>query len=120
MKWLLLLLLIIAGFLAFKLYPMVAKEKSCFDTAGQAIDSINFSIPANDTSKKDVCAKRSVALMDLDDCISQATASSKLAKYTDSIIEHAVYMLRPLTKSYSTQKNEHNAECSDYPQYQLE
>jgi len=120
MKWLLLLLLIIAGFLAVKLYPIVIKEKTCFDTTSQTIDTINFSVPANDTSKSDVCAKRSVALMDLEDCITQATASSNIARYTGSIIEHAVYVLRPLTKSYSTQKNEHNADCSDYPQFQLE
>ena len=120
MKWVYILVVVFLVFVAVKLYPMVMKEKACFDTAAQTIDTLNFSMVANNVSKKDMCSIRSGYLLNLDDCLTQAKAGNKFAKYTGSLVEDAVYVIRPLTKSYITQRNEHNTECSDYPEFQLE
>jgi len=120
MKWFFLLVVCLLIAAAVYLYPMVNKEKMCFDTTQSKITDIQYNIVARGLSKENFCSQRSTTLLDLDDCIKAATAGSILAKYVNNIIENTVYVLRPLTKSLTTLKNEHNADCSDYKKLQLE
>lgn len=120
MKWIFFLFVLLLAVLAFKLFPMVMQEKACYDVAGTAIENINFTSTSRELSKSDICSQRSMALLTLEDCVQNATNSSTLAKYTNSFIVGAVSLLRPLTVHVATQINQHNADCIDYPQYQLE
>lgn len=120
MKWLFLLVVILLIGAAVYLYPIVNKEKLCFDTTQSKITDIQYDIVARNLSKKDVCSQRSTTLLDLEDCIKAATAGSTLARHVNGIIENTVYLIRPLTKSLTTLKNEHNIDCSDFTKLQLE
>lgn len=122
MKWVYLAIAIFLAVAVIVLYPTVQKEKVCFDNAQSTINDIQYNIVARGFGPEEVCSRRSVALMDLDDCIHAATGSSKLAKYktVNNIIEDAVYFIRPLTKSLTTLKTEHNEDCVNFSTYQLD
>jgi hypothetical protein len=120
MKWLFLLVVGLLIGAAVYLYPMVYKEKTCFDTTQSKLTDIQYYVVVRGLSKEDVCSQRSMMLLDLEDCIKAATAGSTLARHVNSIIENTVYFIRPLTKSLTTLKNEHNTDCSDYERFQLE
>jgi len=116
--FLLIIACIVAG--AIYVFPMVNKEKMCFDATDASYNNIQFAVVSRNLSKEDVCSQRSETLLNLNDCIKAATSGSTLAPHINSIISNTVYLIRPLTKSLTTLKNEHNADCSDYEQYQLE
>ena len=116
--FILLLILIGVGFAIF-LYPMIYKEKICYDNTATAIDAINYSVVSQDVSKETVCSKRGIVLMDLEDCLNTATASSNIALYANSFITRAVYIIRPFTVSLEKLKADHNSDCGDYINYQL-
>jgi hypothetical protein len=99
---------------------MIQKEKVCYDTADSAINTINFNAPMGGLGTQDLCDQKTRVLLDLGDCITAATSSSKIAAYTNAIITGAVAMVRPLQKDLRTLKAEHNQECSAYYKYQLQ
>ena len=120
MRWVILFILVLFIGIVMQMYPMVMKEKGCFDTAQAKITDIQYNIVAKNLSREDVCSQRSLTLLDLGDCITVATSGSTLAPYVNGVIESTVYIIRPLTKSFITQKNEHNLDCRDYKKLQLE
>jgi hypothetical protein len=77
-------------------------------------------VPAKGWGLQEVCGSRQDALVALEECLQLATASSKIAVYTNDIISKAVFFIRPLTVSLSSQKITHNDECSEFIKFQLE
>ena len=120
MKLFFLLIIACIIYAAIYVFPMVNKEKMCFDATEAGYNTIQFNVVSKNLSKEDVCSQRSEMLLDLNDCLKSATSGSTLAPRINNIISNTVYLIRPLTKSLTTLKNEHNADCSDYEQYQLE
>ena len=111
------ILILIAGFIL--LFPMIRKEKACYDTADSAINTINFNASGG-LETEDICDQKTCVLLDLGDCITAATSSSKIAAYSNTIIAGVVGMIRPLSRDFRALKAEHNQECSAYYKYQLQ
>ncbi|OGG11882.1 hypothetical protein A2Z00_00325 [Candidatus Gottesmanbacteria bacterium RBG_13_45_10] len=102
------------------LFPFVMKEKACYEQSQVGLDFIGYSVPARGWDITEVCKRRVVVLGTLEECIHQATRSGGLlTKYTNGVVQGAVYIVRPLTKGFDTLKTEHNQECADYEQYQM-
>lgn len=114
----LIILVLVVGIVVY--YPYVSKEKLCYDTTQKAYDDIGYYEAARGLGTKDVCKRRTDALLDLEDCIKQSTGSSTIAKYSNFAIEGMVSLIRPVAKGLYTLKSEHNAECFEYTTYQLE
>lgn len=119
MKIVLLLLLLVGVGFAILLFPMVMKEKTCYDASNDATTDMNSRVIAQSLSKEDVCSRRSSILVSLETCLQNATASSRLAKHTNGVISQAVMFVHPFTDSVSTQIANHNNDCNDYSDYQL-
>lgn len=119
MKGLLLFIgILVAAFYLF--YPPVSREKLCYEKTQKSYDDIGFKSGSRGWGQKEICENRWDVLSDLQDCVTQATAASQIARYTNSFIEGTVSFIRPFSKEFFTLRAEHNEECSQYPNYQLE
>lgn len=104
----------------FMYYPYVSREKSCYDNVQKSYNDIGYTIASRGLGVEDLCQKRTYALLDLEECVKNATGSGTVAKYSKPVIERMVSFVRPASKNLSTLKSEHNLECSEYSTYQLE
>lgn len=100
--------------------PFVGSEKACYDNSLRSINDIQYQVAARGISKANVCERRVVVLTGLEGCLKKATGSGQLVQYMYPIIEGSLSMVRPMSKSLESLKEEHNLECEDYPDYKTD
>jgi hypothetical protein len=115
--WIILLLLCSALFVLF--YPVVNKERICYETSQKLLDDIATNVLNQRLSRSMECEQSTNALFDLESCIQDATKSGSIAAYTSEPIQRLVSIIRPYNKNLWTLKKEHNLDCTESSTYQL-
>lgn len=100
-------------------FPLVNKERLCYEASKTSLDEITDDIIARGISKFTQCERSADALYTLETCIRDATKSSSVALHANYTIQRIVAIIRMSDNNVWTLKAEHNEECSDYRSSQL-
>lgn len=111
--------LIVIGAIFYFYYPVINKERQCYETSQLLMSQISSNV-LNQRLTKDVqCSQSTETLSDLEICIHDATGSSTLAHYTNDTMQTILAIIRPYGDDLWKQKAQHNLDCPDSETYQL-
>jgi len=115
--WFIVILVCVTVFVIF--FPLVNKERQCYETSQMILDQISANILNQRSSKDTQCSQRADALFDLEACVREATKSSTIATYANDTIQRIVAIVRLSSNNVWTLKAQHNEECAEFSRYQL-
>ena len=115
--WFIVILVCTILFVLF--FPLVNKERLCYEAGKSSLDEITDDIIARGISKFTQCERSADALYTLEVCIRDATKSSAVATHANDMIQRIVATVRLSSTNLWTLKAEHNEECTDFSESQL-
>lgn len=108
-------LLAICAIILYLYYPIINKERQCYQTVDLLTDQLATNVLNNRVASGDQCTQSTQILFDLENCIQEATSSSTLATYTNGTIQTVVDLSRPYSENLWRLKVDHNAACTSEP-----
>lgn len=115
--WFIVILICVAAFILC--FPLVNKERLCYEASQTNLDNINSDVIARGIPKSTQCERSTDALFTLETCIQGATKSSTVALYANDTIQRIVAIVRLSGNNVWTLKAEHNEACAEFSRYQL-
>lgn len=115
--WIIILLVCIILFVLF--FPVVNKERLCYEANKTTLDTITDDVIAKGIPKFTQCERSADALYTLETCIRDATKSSDVASRANNVIQRIVATVRMSGTNLWTLKAEHNDECALFTETQL-
>lgn len=113
------ILILLCIVLFFLFFPLVDRERQCYESSQANLDRISSNILNQRITKDMECSQRMDTLFNLESCMQDATKSSIVAQYANNTIQQLLAIIRPYGKNLWTLKAEHNQSCADYSWYQL-
>lgn len=115
--WFIAILIFVVAFIVY--FPLVNKERLCYEASQTTLDDINSDVIARGIPKSTQCERSTDALYALETCIRDATKSSTVALYANDTIQRIVAIIRPYGNNVWTLKAEHNETCAEFSRYQF-
>jgi len=116
---LLILVLLLSGILFYLFFPLVNKERLCYEASKTNLDAITTDIIVRSIPLSTQCERSADALYTLEACILDATKSSAVATRANDMILRIVASVRMSDNNLWTLKADHNEKCMDFSSSQL-
>ncbi len=113
------IILLAFGIFFYLFYPLVNKERLCYEASKASLDTIKTDIISRGITKFTQCERKADALYTLETCIRDATTSSTIAGRANDTVQRIVATVRLSGDNLWTLKEAHNKECSDFSSDQL-